>query len=66
LTILTGVTPKRTVNPDEAVALGAAIQVGILDGDERLSNLQVFSPMKAAMMRALAQQQQKKEQQQSK
>jgi len=63
LAIITGVTPKRTVNPDEAVALGAAIQVGILDGDERLGDLQVLSPMKAAMMRAIATQQQKQQQQ---
>ena len=30
---LFGKEPKATVNPDEAVALGAAIQGGILQGD---------------------------------
>jgi molecular chaperone DnaK len=30
---LTGGEPKKNVNPDEAVALGAAIQAGVLSGD---------------------------------
>ncbi|MFC7235843.1 molecular chaperone DnaK [Halosegnis marinus] len=30
---LTGQSPKKNVNPDEAVALGAAIQGGVLSGD---------------------------------
>ncbi|WP_254537346.1 molecular chaperone DnaK [Halomarina litorea] len=30
---LTGQAPKKNVNPDEAVALGAAIQGGVLSGD---------------------------------
>jgi hypothetical protein len=49
--------PQRTVNPDEAVALGCAVQVGILDGvnDGLLGGVQaVLSPMQAAVMRALA------------
>jgi len=28
-----GKTPNRSVNPDEAVAIGAAIQGGVLKGD---------------------------------
>ena len=33
LTTLFGKTPNKSVNPDEAVALGAAVQGGILSGD---------------------------------
>ena len=55
LAAITGVVPKRTVNPDEAVALGCAVQVGILDGDPDLENLQVLTPMQAAVLRAMAQ-----------
>jgi len=47
-----GVVPQKTVNPDECVALGCAVQVGILDGIN--TDLQVLSPIEAAMMRALA------------
>jgi molecular chaperone DnaK (HSP70) len=38
---VTGLTPKPTVNPEEAVALGAAVQAGILDG--RIAQ-RVFNP----------------------
>ena len=55
LAAVTGVVPQKTVNPDEAVALGCAIQVGILDGDAGLGGLQVLSPMQAAVLRAMAQ-----------
>jgi molecular chaperone DnaK (HSP70) len=51
---VTGVVPQRTVNPDEAVALGCAVHVGVLDGDERMAT--VLNPMQAAILRALAQQ----------
>mmetsp|Transcript_2206 Transcript_2206/g.3222 ORF Transcript_2206/g.3222 Transcript_2206/m.3222 type:complete len:641 (-) Transcript_2206:101-2023(-) len=54
LAALTGIVPQKTVNPDEAVALGCAVQVGILDGDELMGGLKVLSPMQAAVMRALA------------
>jgi sugar (pentulose or hexulose) kinase len=50
---VTGVVPQRTVNPDEAVALGCAVHVGVLDGDERMGT--VLNPMQAAILRALAQ-----------
>jgi hypothetical protein len=54
---LTGVVPRRTVNPDEAVALGCAVHVGVLDGDESLRGMTVLNPMQAAIMRAVAEQQ---------
>lgn len=54
LAAVTGIVPQKTVNPDEAVALGCAVQVGILDGDEALGGLQVLTPMQAALMRGLA------------
>jgi hypothetical protein len=57
LEAVVGIVPQRTVNPDEAVALGCAVQVGILDGenDGLLGGVQaVLSPMQAAVMRALA------------
>lgn len=51
---VTGVVPQRTVNPDEAVALGCAVHVGVLDGDEGAGT--VLNPMQAALIRALAKQ----------
>ena len=57
LAALTGVVPQRTVNPDEAVALGCAVQAGVLDGNEALGGLTVLTPMQGAIMRALAKQQ---------
>lgn len=50
LASLTGVVPQRTVDPDEAVALGCAVHVGVLDGKEELGV--VLSPMQAALLRA--------------
>jgi molecular chaperone DnaK (HSP70) len=54
LAALTGVVPQRTVNPDEAVALGCAVQAGVLDGNADLGGLTVLTPMQAAIMRAIA------------
>ena len=57
LEAVVGMIPQRTVHPDEAVALGCAVQVGILDGENEglLGGMQaVLSPMQAAVMRALA------------
>lgn len=54
LAVLTGVVPQKTVNPDEAVATGCAVQVGVLDGSEELGGLTVLTPMQAAIMRAVA------------
>ncbi|KAL3907390.1 MAG: hypothetical protein SGILL_008899, partial [Bacillariaceae sp.] len=48
---LTGVVPQRTVDPDEAVALGCAVHVGVLDGNEEMGV--VLSPMQAALLRAV-------------
>lgn len=56
LEAVVGMVPQRTVHPDEAVALGCAVQVGILDGENEglLGGMQaVLSPMQAAVMRAL-------------
>ncbi|WP_414657384.1 molecular chaperone DnaK [Deinococcus sp. VB343] len=36
---LIGKTPNESVNPDEAVALGAAVQAGIIKGDANLSDI---------------------------
>jgi molecular chaperone DnaK (HSP70) len=52
---LTGVVPQKTVNPDEAVALGCAVHVGVLDGLEGMGS--VLNPIQAAILRAVAEQQ---------
>ena len=49
---VTGVKPRTTVNPDEAVALGAGIHAGVLDGT--IENMEMMTPMQAAMLRGLA------------
>ena len=36
---ITGKVPNESVNPDEAVALGAAVQAGIIQGDANLSDI---------------------------
>ena len=36
---LTGKEPNESVNPDEAVALGAAVQAGIIQGDSSLGDI---------------------------
>ena len=59
LTALTGVVPQRTVNPDEAVALGCAVHVGVLDGVRGMGVTTVLNPMQAAILRAVAEQQQR-------
>lgn len=52
---VTGIVPQRTVNPDEAVALGCAVHVGVLDGMEGMGT--VLNPMQAAILKAVALQQ---------
>jgi len=52
---ITGVDPRRTVNPDEAVSLGAAVMAGILDGS--VKNMEVVSSFAAAVYRAFYEQQ---------
>jgi hypothetical protein len=47
---VTGVQPRQTVNPDEAVSLGAAVMAGIMDGD--ITDMQVMSAWQAALYRA--------------
>ncbi|CAJ1917020.1 unnamed protein product [Cylindrotheca closterium] len=51
LTALTGCPPVKTVDPDEAVALGCAVHVGVLDGNEEMGT--VLNPMQAALLRAV-------------
>jgi heat shock 70kDa protein 1/2/6/8 len=48
---ITGITPKQSVNVDEAVSLGAAVMAGILDGD--ITDMQVMNAWQAAMYRTL-------------
>ena len=55
LAALTGVVPQKTVNPDEAVALGCAVHAGILDGEQGMGT--VLNPMQSAILRAVAMQQ---------
>ena len=55
LAALTGVVPQKTVNPDEAVALGCAVHAGVLDGMEGMGT--VLNPMQAAILRAVAMEQ---------
>jgi len=57
---VTGVVPRDTVDPDEAVAVGAAVQAGILDG--QITDLMVMDVWQASLMRAFAQQQEAEEQ----
>lgn len=59
LTALTGCTPQKTVDPDEAVALGCAVHVGILDGKEEMGT--VLNPMQAALLRAVIEKQNREE-----
>ncbi|KAL3937324.1 MAG: hypothetical protein SGBAC_007554 [Bacillariaceae sp.] len=51
LSALTGCPPIKTVDPDEAVALGCAVHVGVLDGNEELGT--VLNPLQAALLRAV-------------
>ncbi len=47
---ITGINPRRTVNPDEAVSLGAAILAGMLDGE--VTEMKVLSSWQAALQKA--------------
>jgi molecular chaperone DnaK (HSP70) len=49
---ITGIDPKRTVNPDEAICLGAGIFAGVLDG--KIEGFEVLSSMQAAILRLIA------------
>lgn len=49
---LTGIDPKRSVSPDEAICLGAGILSGVLDG--KIDGFQVVSPLQSALLRLVA------------
>lgn len=51
---MTGLEPATFVQPDEAVALGAAVQAGILEG--QVSDIMVLDVWQANLMRAFARQ----------
>jgi molecular chaperone DnaK (HSP70) len=55
ISALTGCTPQKTVDPDEAVALGCAVHVGVLDGKQEMGT--VLNPMQAALLRAVVEKQ---------
>jgi molecular chaperone DnaK (HSP70) len=48
---VTGIKPRTTVNPDEAVALGAGIHAGVLDGT--IEDMEMMTPMQSAILRGL-------------
>ena len=59
LRTVTGIEPKSSVNPDEAVSLGAAVLAGIMDGEIR--GMDVMSAWQAAMYKAFYEQQLERE-----
>jgi heat shock 70kDa protein 1/2/6/8 len=48
---VTGVRARMTVNPDEAVALGAAVYAGIMDGE--LTGMDVMTAWQASVLRMM-------------
>ena len=58
---ITGIDPKRNINPDEAVCLGAGIWAGILDG--KIAGMEVMSSLQAAVFRAVLEAQNLQEEQ---
>ena len=59
LRTVTGIEPKSSVNPDEAVSLGAAVLAGIMEGE--IKNMEVMSAWQAAMYKAFYEQQLERE-----
>ena len=49
---VTGLPTLATVNPDEAVALGAAVYAGIMDGE--VHGIEVMTAWQAAILRMMA------------
>ena len=49
---VTGLPVSTTVNPDEAVALGAAVYAGIMDGE--VHGIEVLTAWQAALLRMMA------------
>jgi heat shock protein 1/8 len=54
---ITGIDPKRSVNPDEAICLGAGVLAGVLDG--KIEGLQVMSSLQATLLRTMLEEKQK-------
>lgn len=46
---LTGIDPKRSISPDEAICMGAGILAGVLDGT--IDGFRVLSPLQSAILR---------------
>lgn len=49
--VITGIDPKRYINPDEAICLGAGVLSGTLDGT--IQGFEIMSQWKSALLRTI-------------